>query len=234
MRDDPPRRHLRAIDACNQRGGRMLSVVDLVRAGTLDLALAAWLMKKISSGTPYVVGANPGGAGKTTVMCALLNFVPAEAELVPAESLSRVLEARRGDWLLCHEVGRGSYYAYLWGEAVAELFRAPRRGVPFATNLHADTIEEARAALVGSCGVEEEDFERALYLFMSFEGRRRRVGRVWEGSREVLVSERDAPEAELRFLRALVEEGVPEMEHVRGRVVSFLSSGHAGPALSSS
>jgi len=34
------RAHVRAINDCNQRGGRMLSLVDLVDAGTVDLTLA--------------------------------------------------------------------------------------------------------------------------------------------------------------------------------------------------
>ena len=223
MRGEELRRHLREIRSCNQRGGRMLSIVDLVRAGTVGLPLAAWLLREISSGRSFVVGARPGGAGKTTVMCALLNVIPAAARLVATDSSARALDAHPGDWLLCHEIGEGPHYAYLWGEAVAGMFRAPRRGVPFATNLHADALDEARAALVGSCGVEEADFERALYLFLRIEGRSRRVAGVREGWREVTVSEKGAPAAERRFLRALVEEGVPEMEHVRGRVVGFLS-----------
>ncbi len=224
MSDEELRQHLREIDACKQRGGRMLSIVDLVRARTVELPLAAYLLKEISFGRSFVVGANPGGAGKTTVMCALLNFVPPGARLVPADSRERIRETIPGEWLVCHEIGRGPYYAYLWGEAVSELFRAPRRGVPLATNLHADALDEARAALVGSCGVEEEDFERPLYLFLSLVGRKRRVEHVREGSRELAVSGKGAPEAELQFLRELVDEGVPEMEHVRPRVVRFLNS----------
>jgi hypothetical protein len=35
-------RHCRELDRCNQRGGRMLSVFDLLDAKTLDLDLAAY------------------------------------------------------------------------------------------------------------------------------------------------------------------------------------------------
>ena len=62
----------------------MLSVFDLLDAGTLDLNLAAYLMARISKGASFWVGAVPGGAGKTTVMCALLNFVPVDVSFVAA------------------------------------------------------------------------------------------------------------------------------------------------------
>jgi hypothetical protein len=54
----------------------MLSVVDLLEAGTLSLAQAAWLAARVAEGSSWLVGARPGGAGKTTVMAALLAMVP--------------------------------------------------------------------------------------------------------------------------------------------------------------
>ena len=62
------RAHIRALDDCNQRGGRMLSLVDLIAAGTVDLPLAAYLAAAMRSGASLLLGARPGGAGKTTVM----------------------------------------------------------------------------------------------------------------------------------------------------------------------
>ena len=40
---DTLRANLREINSLNQRGGRMLSVVDLIEAGTLDVPAAAYL-----------------------------------------------------------------------------------------------------------------------------------------------------------------------------------------------
>ena len=84
--DDDILRHCREINRCNQRGGRMLSVVDLIEAGTMTAELAAYCLAAIGQGASFMVGAMPGGAGKTTVMGALLNFVPAGVELVPADA----------------------------------------------------------------------------------------------------------------------------------------------------
>ena len=41
-------RVLSIVNRANQRGGRMLSVVDLLEAGTLSLAQAAWLAARVS------------------------------------------------------------------------------------------------------------------------------------------------------------------------------------------
>jgi len=73
------------INRCNQRGGRMLSFVDLLEANTLSREMAAYFLALISQGNSFMVGANPGGAGKTTVMCALLNFLPPETKIIPTE-----------------------------------------------------------------------------------------------------------------------------------------------------
>lgn len=44
----------------------MLSIVDLVEAGTFTPDLAAYSLAAIGSGASFLVGADPGGAGKTT------------------------------------------------------------------------------------------------------------------------------------------------------------------------
>ena len=64
--DDSILRHCREIDRCNQRGGRMLSVVDLIEAETLSAELAAYCLAAVGQGASFMVGALPGGAGKTS------------------------------------------------------------------------------------------------------------------------------------------------------------------------
>ena len=100
----------------------MLSVFDLLAAKTLDLDLAAYLMARISRGASFMVGSVPGGAGKTTVMCALLNFVPVDVPLIAATpqevyKVSKAATSPRACYI-CHEIGSGSYFAYLWSDAL--------------------------------------------------------------------------------------------------------------------
>ncbi len=182
-------RHCREIDRCNQRGGRMLSIVDLIDAGTVTVELAGYLLASIHKGSSVMVGALPGGAGKTTVMGALLNFVPADVELVPADGDEVVHQALSDQssrrCYICHEIGAGYYYAYLWGAVLTDLFRLPSSGHLVATNLHADTIEQARHQICVDNPVPAEVFDRfGLMLFLHVRGRwgsaQRRIATVYE------------------------------------------------------
>jgi hypothetical protein len=56
-----------------------LSVVGLIRAGTLDVELAALLWVLVEGRVPILVGSGPRLAGKTTVLDALLGFLPPAA-----------------------------------------------------------------------------------------------------------------------------------------------------------
>jgi hypothetical protein len=153
----------------------MLSVFDLLAAKTLDLDLAAYLMARISKGASFMVGAVPGGAGKTTVMCALLNFVSADVSLIAAtpeavHGAANEMPSRRACYV-CHEVGSGSYFAYLWSDALRNYCGLSERGHMLAANLHADDIDEARGQVCGSNGVRADHFNKfELLIFLRIRG----------------------------------------------------------------
>jgi len=222
----------------------MLSIVDLIEAGTVPVELAAYSLAAISGGASLLVGAVPGGAGKTTVMGALLNFVPADVELAPADGMAAI---RRGAeaptprrCYVCHEIGRGPYYAYLWGEELRAYFDLPTAGHMLATNLHADTYEQARAQISDDNAVTDEALRRMnLMVFLSVRRSgfrtRRRIEAVWESDgtrphRQVfaaqsqpaladssLVSAEDAARARETIDR-LLADGARTIEHVRAAV----------------
>jgi len=153
--------HVYAIDQCNQRGGRMLSLIDLLDAGTVDLPLAAYLAAAMRSGASLLVGAVPGGAGKTAVMCALLNFLPDHTSILPVDSPGVLDAGQAGEPIgevcyLAHEIGAGPYYAYIWGAQARDFFRLAGLGHIVASNLHADTLEETQGQLCGQNGVDPE------------------------------------------------------------------------------
>jgi hypothetical protein len=151
--------HIRALRDCNQRGGRLLSLVDLIDAGTVDLDMAGYLAAVVRAGGSLLVGARAGGAGKTALMVALLNFLPNETALQPIEGpvvLRRGLmnEAFGSTCYLAHEIGEGFYYAYLWDDQARAFFELAARGHTIASNLHADTLPEARTQLIVENGVD--------------------------------------------------------------------------------
>ncbi len=188
--------HCQEIDRCNQRGARMLSIVDLVEAGTIPRNLAAYLLAAINAGASFMVGAVPGGAGKTTVMGALLNFVPADVELRVADGPKAIgaglTASSPRSCYICHEIGQGHYYAYLWGKVLRSYFELPSQGHMLATNLHADTLDQAREQICGANEVPAADFRKMnLAIFLDMGGSRngmsdakgdgrRRIAQVWE------------------------------------------------------
>jgi hypothetical protein len=167
-------KHCEELNRCNQRGGRMLSVFDLLASKTLDLDLAAYLMARISRGTSFMVGSVPGGAGKTTVMCALLNLVPADVPLIAAtpEAVYKAANTNVSPraCYVCHEIGSGYYFAYLWADALRAYCGLSDQGHMLATNLHADNPEQAKNQICNTNGVPGEHFNKfELLIFLRIE-----------------------------------------------------------------
>lgn len=172
-------RVLYIVQRSNQRGGRMLSVIDLLDAGTMNRPQLCWLLARIESGASWMVGARPGGAGKTTIMSALLAMLP-EGESVRLTSHGEDWRTSRPNTcLVSYEISPGSYEAYIWGRDVARLAELALAGCRVVTNLHADTLAEARAQIVEQNGASEEGFN-ALETFVPLcvQGRHFDVRRV--------------------------------------------------------
>ncbi len=186
--------HVHALNACNQRGGRMLSLIDLLEDETVSLPLAGYLAAVMRKGASLLVGANPGGAGKTTVMCALLNFLPDDVALRAVESRAELSNAARGTpdkiCYVAHEISPATYYyAYLWGRDARDFFGLLADGHLIATNLHADTLEETRDQLCDENGVAPGHLATVtLKVYLGTERRgwsmRRWVHRVYESDGE--------------------------------------------------
>lgn len=169
----------------------MLSIFDLLEAKTLDIDLAAYLMSRISKGASFMVGAQPGGAGKTTVMCALLNLVPAGCRLVAAtpDAVRNAHQSPDSNGLcgVCHEISPGHYFAYLWDDDLRRYCALHQKGYILATNLHADDINEARDQVCRQNRVSETHFNAFnLLIFLRVEGgffgKRRCIDNVYDSN----------------------------------------------------
>ena len=242
--DKEIREHCAEIERCNQRGGRMLSIADLIEAETISRDLAAHCLAAIGNGASFLVGAVPGGAGKTTVMGALLNFVPKDVQLVAADGMAAIECGAKSSsprcCYICHEIGSGSYYAYLWGQELRAYFDLPKAGHMLATNLHADTYTQAHRQICEDNGVSEASLRQMnLMLFLSVQsGYRRRIEEVWQsdgqnphqqvfptGSSQPtrLVSPGDIEQAS-RTIDHIMASGARTIEQVRAIVIQR----HAG------
>ncbi len=153
--------NLKAIKRLNQRGGRMLSVVDLVEDGTLDRNLLEFLIRRIWSGDSILAAAGPSGTGKTTLMGALLNLIPPGIRIVTAEHADPTGRQQKSSALyMAHEINDAPYFGYIWGHNAREFLEAARENQIMAT-LHAESMEEVRNKLTRRpVGLDPEDFNR--------------------------------------------------------------------------
>ncbi len=250
--------HRAQIERLNQRGGRMLSIVDLIEAGTIGLEMAAYAWRAIHRGSSLLTGARPGGAGKTTVMAALLDFLPPQVSIDTIEDSASLDRAKQNPdsesrLYLAHEIGSGYWYAYIWGEQVARFFGLIGGNRRIASCLHADTLEETAAILTQpQLGVPSEALERvglALFMWVDRHGGavRRRVNALYASPRGGALepvyawdreSDRfariDGAEADdslqpyVAALKEIVDRGEVEAEAVRRQVLDFYQHGAAG------
>ncbi len=139
------------IERLNQRGGRTLSVIDLVIGGTLSAEMAGICAAAMVRGVSLMTAAGPGGAGKTTLMAGLLGFLAQGRQIVTIESEADLPvpspDAESDAAYLVHEIGSGPYYGYLWGGAVGRYLALTHGGGSIASCLHADTVAELYSAL---------------------------------------------------------------------------------------
>jgi hypothetical protein len=144
------------INRMNQRGDRMLSMTDLIKAGTLSIDLAAHLITRQICGVSVASCAGPGGTGKTTLLGALLAFTPPDRKLVTVTSDGGMRDnthsaSPSGVIYLCHEVSPGHYFSYLWGNRLGRYFALvdePESHLAFT--IHAESPEEVCAQVEGS------------------------------------------------------------------------------------
>jgi len=239
---DTFRGNLREINSLNQRGGRMLSVVDLIEDGTLDVAVAGWLLARVAQGASFLCAAGPGGVGKTTLMACLLSFLPPNERIRTVTDPRAIGAPAEPTCYLCHEIGAGHWYGYLWAEDAAEFLALQRQG-RIAASLHADSPREVEAQLLGpDVGADEADLAAIdLVLFMVRAGARRRVSAVFEAvgsdtpdfrravawrraSDDFALEPRRAPERldeSTELVARLVAEHVRALEDVMAAVTAF-------------
>ena len=184
--------NLREIDGLSQRG-RTLSIVDLINANTLDVDMAAYSLYAMANGASFLTAARPGNAGKSTLMACLMTLLPPGIKVITSDS-SVITEAQRyidaegaeNVCFLCHEIGSGPIYGYIWGKYVEQFMRLMSSGCKIASCIHADTLPEMHDIMVSrELGVSEEDFAGlGLILFLKLErsptGHTRRVATLYE------------------------------------------------------
>jgi flagellar protein FlaI len=118
------------------------TIVDLVRNGNLDARIAAFFWLVVERRASFVITSTLQDAGKTTLLTALLDFLPPETEPLFLRGWYErfdFVESKdpRTTYLLCNEIS-DNLPTYLWGPGVARLFETAMLGYPLATTVHGD------------------------------------------------------------------------------------------------
>lgn len=235
----------------NQRGGRTLTMVDLILAGTITVPMAAEAMRAMHHGASLLTGARPGGAGKTTLMAALLHLLPPGVPIITVDRPDLLEKAaqRSADEPACylaHELGSGNWYGYIWGRQVGQFLSLIQGQRRIASCLHADTLSELTSILtspplhvsrklVGRIGLLmfmfagpiAGRFRHRVTTFHEADGRGgHRLLFQWDQKSDSHVPVAPPEEPERlepyeQFIRRLVDEGQADALAVRGKVVDF-------------
>jgi hypothetical protein len=145
------------------------SIVELIRTGTLDAELTAQLWLLVEARVPIVVAAEAQRVGKTTLLLALMAFLPPDIHVVElageSENFDWLPQASDLGWpgvahpaadgtpvrpettvLLVHELSDHTP-AYTWGIAARVAVRAASIGYGLAATIHADSLDEVFESL---------------------------------------------------------------------------------------
>jgi hypothetical protein len=145
------------------------SIVDLITSGTLDAELASQLWLLIEARVPIVVTAAAQGTGKSTLLAALLDFLPPTVHIVElageTETFDWLPQASELGWpgvarpapdgdpvraettvLLAPELS-DHLPSYTWGEGARIAVRAASIGYGLAATVHADSLDDVFEAL---------------------------------------------------------------------------------------
>lgn len=128
-----------------------LSIVEIIEAGTLDRRFAALLWLLLEARRSIILASDPPMSGKTTMLSALLAFVPEETDLVFLRGMSESFDyTRQADpgksYLLVNELS-DHLPVYLWGRKAARVFDTLRDGYGLGATMHADDVESVLAQL---------------------------------------------------------------------------------------
>jgi hypothetical protein len=124
-----------------------LSMLDIVESGTLDCRLAALLWILMEQRASVLVAAGPSYAGKTTLLHAMLDFLPPNQQRITLRGYFedfRFVDYRRprDSYLVTEEISN-HMYEYLWGAQALKAFRLMSQGWPLGGTIHARTAEES-------------------------------------------------------------------------------------------
>lgn len=165
-----------------------LSITEIMQSGTMTPRVAALLWLAMERGASMVLAADPPGAGKTTILTALLAFTRPEASVYFTRGWGETFRLPpppgNGDaptYLMINEIS-DHLPVYSWGPYVQRAFELMAEGYSMLSTMHADTVEGVIEQLTGENDVPPSQLGHLSFVVPLFVG-------VREGQRVRRVSE---------------------------------------------
>jgi energy-coupling factor transporter ATP-binding protein EcfA2 len=165
-------------------------IAELLRDETIDSWTAANLWAALARRRSLAVVAGASGVGKTTLLTALLDFLPPHTRRIYLRGcfetftfMSDPTVSPLETILLINEISP-HLPVYLWGPAVGRILEAAQRGFALLATAHADSVHDFVGALTGS-PLHIPAAQAAAFEFVVVLERReaspsgRQVGGVW-------------------------------------------------------
>ena len=172
-----------------------LSIVALLRAGTLSPRLAAGVWALLEWGGSLIIAAGPQRAGKTTILTALLSLLPHDTPAYYTQGdgesfagLPRPPRANGPTFILINEIS-DHLPTYSWGPPVQAAFALLAQGYSLCGTMHSERVEECLRQLRHGCGVPAEQLTGCdLIMTLTLEPNRRRVAELFLQTREAAIT----------------------------------------------
>jgi hypothetical protein len=144
-----------------------LSIVQILERGTMPAGLAAALWLALERGASIVLASDPPGSGKTTILTALLAFLPRDTRVYFTRGWGETfdlpaLDDHRATYILVNEMS-DDLPVYSWGPYVVRIFELMAEGYSMASTMHADTVEEVIEQLEGE-GVPRPNIANLTFI----------------------------------------------------------------------
>ena len=164
-----------------------LSITQIMRAGTFPPRVGAILWLAMEHGRSIILAADPPGAGKTTILTALLAFAKPEASLYFTQGwgetfrLPPIAPEDPPIYIMINEIS-DHLPVYSWGPYVQKAFELMADGYALASTMHAETVEGVIEQLTDECDVPASDIGHLAFVVPMYIGAAngQRVRRVSE------------------------------------------------------
>lgn len=141
-----------------------LSIVEIVDGGTLPRRLAALLWLLMETRRSVLLASEPPMSGKTTLLSALLAFLPPDTSPIFLRGLSETFDYAseadpRRSYLLVNELS-SHLPVYLWGPKATRMFHTLAAGFGLGTTMHADDVDGVLGQLRAELDLRPDELAR--------------------------------------------------------------------------